>query len=172
MSKQNPQRKLQASLRQWPDIEQSIRVLFRFFRTSNLAAARNTTWMDAFGLTAEQCSVLTTLSRPQSKDGMTVNELCNYLMISRQGLNSVLRRLELMGLTRRAVETQDRRVRCIQLTAKGWACVERIMPSLAAFSAIALRDFSAEDLRQLLQLTNRIRANLLKPSSEDEPKET
>lgn len=163
MSNLRPQKKSQATPRQRPDIEQSVRVLFRFFRTSNLAAARNTTWMDALGLTAEQCSVLTTLSRPQSKDGMTVNELCDYLMISRQGLNGVLRRLELMSLTRRIIETQDRRVRRIQLTPKGWACVERIMPSLSAFSAIALRDFSADDLRQLLQLTNRIRVNLLKP---------
>lgn len=163
MSNLRPQKKNPATPRQRPDIEQSVRVLFRFFRTSNLAAARNTTWMDALGLTAEQCSVLTTLSRPQSKDGMTVNELCDYLMISRQGLNGVLRRLELMSLTRRTIEKQDRRVRRIQLTAKGWACVERIMPSLSAFSAIALRDFSADDLRQLLQLTNRIRVNLLKP---------
>jgi DNA-binding MarR family transcriptional regulator len=171
MPKQNAQRKLQPSPRQRPDIEQTIRVLFRFFRTSNLAAARNTTWMSALGLTAEQCSVLTTLSRPQSKDGMTVSELCDYLMISRQGLNGVLRRLEMMELVRRAVETQDKRVRRIQLTGKGLACVNRIMPSLAAFSAIALRDFSAEDLRQLLQLTNRIRANLLKSTGEEE-KET
>jgi DNA-binding MarR family transcriptional regulator len=143
------------------DAERNNRMLFRLFRTSNLMTRRNTVWLGRLGITAEQCSVLSTLSRPQSAAGMTVNELCEYLMVSRQGLSGVLQRLDRLGLTRRAAQAGDRRVRRVELTAKGRACVARIMPLMSAFSALALTGFSAAEVGLFMQFADRLKQNLL-----------
>ncbi|MBL6751134.1 MAG: winged helix-turn-helix transcriptional regulator [Nevskia sp.] len=148
---------------QLQDAERDNRMLFRLFRTSNLMTRRNTVWLARLGITAEQCSVLSTLSRPQSAGGMTVNALCEYLMVSRQGLNGVLQRLDRLGLTRRATEARDRRIKRVELTPRGHTCVARIMPLMSAFSATALRGFSDAELQQFMRLTDRLRRNLMQP---------
>ena len=49
------------------------------------------------GLTTQQWAVLGALSRPEAAAGMTVNQLAHYLMVSRQNLSGVLRRMERAG---------------------------------------------------------------------------
>lgn len=143
------------------DAERNNRLLFRLFRTANLMTRRNTAWLGRLGITAEQCSVLSTLFRPQSADGMTVNQLCEYLMVSRQGLNGVLQRLDRLGLTRRAAEPRDRRVKRVQLTPRGRTYAMRVVEPMSAFSASALQGFSEDELRLFQQFTDRLRQNLL-----------
>jgi DNA-binding MarR family transcriptional regulator len=142
------------------DAEQSVRIVFRLLRTCNAMTRRNTAWMDEMGVTTEQCSVLSTLSS-RSPNGMTVNELCEYLMVSRQGLNGVLNRLDNMGLTHRASDASDGRVKRVKLTPRGEASVSQIVPMLSAFAVSALNDFTADELNLFAQMISRLRHNII-----------
>ena len=56
--------------------------------------------------------MLGALSRPQAAEGMTVNDLSRYLLVSRQNLTGLLNRLERDGLIERL--TSEGRPACAQ----------------------------------------------------------
>ncbi|MDY0273286.1 MAG: helix-turn-helix domain-containing protein, partial [Advenella sp.] len=62
------------------------RLFFRFFQAANTLHTKGTQALEEFGVTTQQWSVLGALSRPKAENGMSVNELSRYLLITRQNL--------------------------------------------------------------------------------------
>ncbi len=97
----------------------SQKVYFRLYQTINLALRAMSSLLDQVGMSPQQWSILDSLSRPGRKEGMTVNGLVSYLMVSRQSLNGVLKRMEKAGYIERVVNPDDQRSRKIRLSDHG-----------------------------------------------------
>ena len=82
--------------------------------------------LNSAGVTSQQWSVLGALSRPKVEEGMTVNDMCRYLMVSRQNLSIMLNRLEAAGYVMRAQDKQDQRSKRIMLTVSGREALNEI----------------------------------------------
>jgi MarR family transcriptional regulator, organic hydroperoxide resistance regulator len=143
------------------------RLLSRYFRTANLLASLNTRWLAELNITSQQWSVLGSLSRPRVDAGMTVNQLSDYLMVSRQNLTNVLDRLDKRGFTVRAPDPKDGRTKRVQLTPKGRRLIAKILPCLADFYTVALEGFSESERRTFMALLDRLRSNLDKSRGSD-----
>lgn len=59
-------------------------------------------------------AVLGALSRPRVLSGMSFSDLTDYLGVSRQNLDAVLKRLEREGLVQRVINEQDRRAKMLR----------------------------------------------------------
>jgi CRP-like cAMP-binding protein len=90
--------------------EQANRLFFRFFQASNTLQTMSTQALDDFKITSTQWSVMGALSRPVAEVGMTITELSQYLLVSRQNLAGVLTRLEERGLIDRTEGTVHQRL--------------------------------------------------------------
>jgi MarR family transcriptional regulator, organic hydroperoxide resistance regulator len=136
------------------------RLLSRFFRTANLLASRTTRWLTDQDITSQQWSVLGSLSRPRAGAGMTVNQLSEYLMVSRQNLTVVLDRLDRRGFTIRVPDSSDGRTKRVQLTPKGHQLVAAIVPRLADFYRAALDGFTEDEQRTFMTFVDRLKSNV------------
>ena len=74
-------------------IEINNRLFFRLFQAANTLHTKGTKALEEFGITTQQWSVLGALSRPVAASGMSVSELSQYLLVSRQNLTGLLNRL-------------------------------------------------------------------------------
>ena len=96
------------------------RLFFRLYQSSNLMHKAGTSAVSDYGTTTQQWAVLGALSRPRvSERGLTVKEMMEFLMISRQSLTAILDRIEAAGLVERTRTEGDGRLRHIRLTDKG-----------------------------------------------------
>jgi DNA-binding MarR family transcriptional regulator len=77
------------------------------------------------GLTSGQFSLLNALNRPQPP---SVGSVAQLLAMDRTTLTANLKPLERNGLVGQAIDTDDRRVRRLQLTDAGRAMLARAMP--------------------------------------------
>lgn len=139
------------------------RLFFRLYQASNLMHKEGTSAVATFGTTTQQWAVLGALSRPQAKhQGLSVKELMEYLMISRQSLTAILDRLEVAGLIDRTRTEGDGRLRHVRLTEKGAKTWADMQPSIRGFYEAALTDFSMEESYLLMRLLDRLSAGLAK----------
>jgi DNA-binding MarR family transcriptional regulator len=92
--------------------------------------------------------------------GMTVKELIEFLMVSRQNLTAVLNRLEASGLVERTRVAEDGRIRRVRLTSKGAATWARMLVNIRAYYAAATADFTAEEGLLLFRLLDRLMKRL------------
>lgn len=139
------------------------RLFFRLYQASNLMHKAGTSAVSSFGTTTQQWAVLGALSRPQVKNrGLSVKELMDYLMISRQSLTAILDRLEAAGLVDRTRTEGDGRLRYVRLTEKGIKTWADMRPNIRAFYEAALADFSIEESYLLMRLLDRLSAGLAK----------
>lgn len=138
----------------------SNRLLYRLFKTVNLMHASGTAWTSDMKITTQQWSVLGALVRPGYSDGVSVNQLADYLMVSRQNVNGVLDRLEQAQLTERVQSTSDRRSRLVRLTPHGWEVWERLQGEIRAFYEQALVGFTDVEVVQFQYLIDRLQKNL------------
>ena len=148
------------SSRQREDSEISNRLLFRIFQTANLLHTQCSRYTAEFGITAQQWSVLGALSRPHVKAGMTVNQLSDYLLVSRQNLTGILNRLEAQGLTSRVSDATDGRARRVVLTNAGRAIWPKIAQGIAVFHNEALAGFSVDERELFLRQVDKLKGNL------------
>ncbi len=136
------------------------RLFFRFFQAANTLHTKGTQALNDFGVTTQQWSVLGALSRPQARDGMSINELSRFLLVTRQNLTGLLSRLERDGFIERATSQEDRRSRRVKLTPKG----ERLWVSLSqpihAFYNDALKGFSFDDRLAFIHYVNLLQKNM------------
>src|SRR5690606_22285213 len=100
-------------------MELANRLFFRLYQCANLMHKTGSRAIESEGLTTQQWAVLGALSRPGVEEGMSVNDLARYLMVSRQNLSGVIGRLERDGHLCRAHDDRVRRSRLIRLTASG-----------------------------------------------------
>lgn len=129
------------------------RLFFRLFQAAN-ALARQT--VKEVGLTTVQWAVLGALSRPQVQGGMTFSELADYLVVSRQSLDGVLKRLEREHHVERVADTRDRRARRVLLTPEGSAFWASVQPRIYEFYRQAVDGLRFDDKVALVHFLNRL----------------
>lgn len=140
------------------------RLFFRLYQCSNLMHKNGTRYVGEFGATTQQWAVLGALARPIVLErGMSVKDLIEFLLLSRQNLTAVLDRLEGRGWIERAKDEDDGRAKRIRLTAEGRILWARMLRRIEAFYVDSLSDLSAQDQLQLYQLLDRLKGALSKP---------
>lgn len=142
------------------NIEINNRLFFRLFQAANTLHTKGTQALEGFGVTTQQWSVLGALSRPQAAEGMTVNELSRYLLVSRQNLTGLLNRLERDGLIERLTSEEDRRARKVRLSAQGEALWASLADPIHAFYDEALKGFSFDDRLAFIHYINMLQRNM------------
>lgn len=145
-----------------PTFDISNRLLFRVFQTSNLMQTRATRFVLAHGVTMQQVIVMGALARPHAAEGMTVRDLCDYLLVSRQNLGDVLARLEALGYTSRITDERDRRARRVILSESGKALWPKLSRTMGDFYRVALHNFTYDDCLAFLFHTDKLKQNLLR----------
>src|SRR3712207_5938461 len=82
------------------------RIFFRLFQVANTLQRQA---VQQLGVTTVQWAVLGALSQERMADGIPMASLAEYLVVSRQNLDGVLKRLERDGMVQRVTDTADRR---------------------------------------------------------------
>lgn len=141
--------------------ELANRLFFRLYQCANMMHKTGTRAVEEFGITTQQWAILGALSRPTATDGMSVNELAQFLLVSRQSLSGVISRMERDGLIMRVRDDKDGRSRRVRLTESGatlWA--DRVLPRVFDYYEDALEGFSMDDQVHVLHYLNNLLSNL------------
>ncbi len=93
---------------------------------------------------------------------MSVKQLMEFLMVSRQSLTAILDRLEAAGHVERVKTNGDGRLRHVRLTPAGTKMWSRLLPRIHGFYEAALADLSIEESYLLMRLLDRLTAGLAK----------
>lgn len=94
---------------------------FPFYAVSRLIIRAYQEDLYRLGITYPQCLVLMVL---WEKDGISVNEIAEKLILNTNTVTPLLKRMEAMQLITRTPSTMDQRKIIIQLTDQGWAMRE------------------------------------------------
>lgn len=142
-------------------MEIANRLFFRLYQASNLMHKTGTKAVGGFGSTTQQWAVLGALAREHVRgSGISVKELMDYLMLSRQSLTAVLDRLEQSGLIERVRAGEDGRLRLVRLTREGGKVWARMLVAIRAYYGEALAGLSTEEAFLLMRLLDRLRDGL------------
>ena len=137
------------------------RLFFRLYQASNLLHKEGTKAVAGFGATTQQWAVLGALARRGVEDeGLSIKQLMEHLLTSRQNLTLVLDRLEGQGLVERVRGTGDGRVRTLRLTARGQEVWQAMGQDIRAFYGAAVEGLSTEELFLLFRLLDRLKDGL------------
>lgn len=141
--------------------ELANRLFFRLYQCANLLHKTGSRAVESEGLTTQQWAVLGALSREEAQQGMSVNELARYLMVSRQNLAGVIGRMERDGHIRMETDEKDRRSRLIKMTDSGrrvW--LVKAQPKIQAYYEQALDEFSIGDITHTLHYLLKLLDNM------------
>jgi len=144
-------------------IDLANRLFFRLYQCANLLHKTGTRAVQEEGLTTQQWAVMGALARPRAKDGMGMGELTRYLMVTRQNLSGVLKRMESAGHIQIVPGQRDRRSRLITMTEAGrhvWT--RQALPKIHAYYEQALSDFSVSDMTHSLHYMMKLLKNMEK----------
>ncbi len=139
----------------------SNRLFFRLFQTGNILQRQV---QNEMGVSAVQWAVLGALSRPGYEAGISFNQLTEYLYVSRQSLDGVLKRMERDKHVVRIPHPDDGRARLVQMTDDGWKFWAQLQGKITEFYTQALADFSFNDSVSLLHFLNKLQRDLSKVS--------
>ncbi|MEQ4538672.1 MAG: MarR family transcriptional regulator [Billgrantia sp.] len=142
------------------------RLFFRLFQASNILQKQT---VGQVGLSTVQWAVLGALSRKGYEDGISFNQLTEYLIVSRQNLDGVLKRLERDDHVKRIPHPDDKRARLILLTDKGRAFWESLQPKIHEFYAQGLANFTFDETVSLLHYLNKFQKDLEAIAMQDAP---
>lgn len=137
------------------------RLFFRLFQTGNILQRQV---QNEMGISAVQWAVLGALSREGFEDGTSFNQLKEYLYVSRQNLDGVLKRMERDGHVIRIPDPKDRRARLVVLTESGRAFWNRLQDTITEFYRQALEGMSFDDGVSLLHLLKKLQQDLSRVS--------
>ena len=126
----------------------------------NVAVRRDYAVWGAVEMRCQKCTILVAGTRPGYVKGMSVNGLVEYLMVSRQSLNGVLRRMEESGYIERVVNPDDLRSRQIRLTPYGREVCKKVEPKVKKFYRDSVRHMTEEERVNSLNLLNQILGNM------------
>ncbi|CAH2598907.1 MarR family transcriptional regulator [Rhodovastum atsumiense] len=141
--------------------EVANRLFFRLYQCSNLLHKNGSRYISDFGSTTQQWAVLGALAHPLVRDkGMSVKDLIEFLLLSRQNLTAVLDRLEGRGWIERVKDPEDGRSRLLRLTEAGVHTWEEMQKPIAAFYSDALAPLSDAEQEQLCALLDRLKGGL------------
>lgn len=133
------------------------RLFFRLFQTGNILQRQV---QNEMGISAVQWAVLGALSREGFEQGTSFNQLKEYLFVSRQNLDGVLKRMERDGHVVRVPDPQDRRARLVVLTESGRIYWNRLQDTITEFYRQALESMSFDDSVSLLHLLKKLQHDL------------
>lgn len=133
------------------------RLFFRLFQTGNVLQRQVQKEM---GISAVQWAVLGALSREGFEDGTSFNQLTEYLSVSRQSLDGVLKRMERDEHVIRKPHPEDGRARIVALTDKGRAFWDGLQDTITQFYEQGLKSMSFDDGVGLLHLLKKLRTDL------------
>lgn len=136
--------------------ELNNRVFFRLFRTMNVYQRQA---QKELKVSAIQGAVLGALSREPDR-GWSFSSLVEYLAVSRQNLDAVLKRLERAGYVQRREGESDRRVRMVHLTPAGRAFWRELFPRTLEFYRQSTSAVPIEERALLLETLTKIRQGL------------
>src|SRR5574337_2228637 len=141
-----------------PSYEQSVsavhnRLFFRLFQAGNSLDRQSA---KELGITPVEWAVLGALSRLQVADGMSFSDVVDYLFVSRQSLDGVLKRLERTRYVVRQADTTDRRVKNVVLTPEGRTAWDRLQPKIYEFYRQASDGFRFDDKVSLVHFLDRL----------------
>ncbi|EPF75568.1 MarR family winged helix-turn-helix transcriptional regulator [Acinetobacter rudis] len=144
------------------EVDQSLyavhnRLFFRLFQAGIILDRQSSKEM---GVSTAHWSVLGALSREVVKQGMSFSDLTHYLGFSRQNLDGILKRLEREEYVMRNSDQQDRRIKIVQLTEKGWTYWISLQEKTYEFYRQALAGLSLDDKVAFLHLINKINQNM------------
>ncbi|MBO9451385.1 MarR family transcriptional regulator [Tropicibacter sp. R16_0] len=100
-------------------------------------------------LTPVQFATLTTI---RSNPGLDQASLAGLIAYDRATLGKVIDRLAARGLVCRTISAQDRRAKCLRLTAAGQELLETAHPHVEAVQPEMLAGLSAKEQEQLIAL--------------------
>ncbi|MBS7663577.1 MarR family transcriptional regulator [Pseudomonas lalucatii] len=137
------------------------RLFFRLFQTGNTLQRQV---QNEMGISTVQWAVLGALSRSGYEQGISFNELTEYLVVSRQSLDGVLKRMERDNHVVRIPHPEDGRARLVQLTDSGREFWESLQDRIYAFYQQGLKGFSFDDSVSLLHFLTKLHVDLAKVS--------
>lgn len=145
-----------------------------FFRAFQVGITLERQSIKELGVTSVQWSVLGALSRPKVSEGMPFSELAEYLWVSRQNLDGVLKRLERDEQVKRIPDPSNRRVKLVVLTPKGRVFWEGLQPGIYEFYRQSLDGLRFDDKVSFLYFLNRLNEGMkgVNLSREVKPSET
>ncbi|HEX2886435.1 MarR family transcriptional regulator [Vineibacter terrae] len=134
------------------------RIFFRLFQVANTLQRQA---VKELGVTTVQWAVLGALSDPRPTYGIAVGTLADFLVVSRQNLDGVLKRLERDGLVERIADAEDKRARVVRLTREGFAFWADLRQRIFQFYDQAVSDFRFDDRVALAHYLNELQRQLL-----------
>ncbi|MCB2115665.1 MAG: MarR family transcriptional regulator [Rhodobacteraceae bacterium] len=153
--------KLTALFADTADFDLANRLFFRLYQCSNLMHKHGTRYVSDYGATTQQWAVLGALARPKiAEQGMSVKDLTEFLLLSRQNLTVVLERLETRGLIERVRDPSDGRSKLIRLSSEGVVVWGEMQKVIGGFYVDALKDLGREEAIDLVQLLDKLRSGL------------
>jgi len=144
------------------------RIFFRLFQVANTLQKQA---VKELGVTTVQWAVLGALSDPRPTYGMSVGTLADFLVVSRQNLDGVLKRLERDGLVERVTDPEDKRARVVKLTPEGFAFWKELRERIFQFYDQAVSGFKFDDRVALAHYLNSLQGLLTKVSLEQPRRE-
>ncbi|MDV4315433.1 MarR family winged helix-turn-helix transcriptional regulator [Acinetobacter indicus] len=134
------------------------RLFFRLFQVGN---SLDRQCLNELGISPVHWAVMGALSRPHLNDaGMSFSDLTEYLGISRQSLDNVLKRLEREGSVQRVISHQDKRAKNVALTPSGQQSWLGLQEQFFQFYHQAMSGFALDDLASLIHLLNKLNTGL------------
>lgn len=135
-----------------PDDETNNRLFFRLFQASNIYERQA---QRELNFSAIQGAVLGALSR-EPVDGVGFSDLVEYLVVSRQNLDGVLKRLEKQGFVERVENPTNRRVKMVRLTKAGHRAWAELFDSSLRFYRQGTDGVSPEEKVAFVETLGRI----------------
>jgi DNA-binding MarR family transcriptional regulator len=153
---------MEGSARRKPDHDIGYinnRLFFRLFQLGNTLQRQA---VKELGVSTVQWAVLGALSRTNAKEGMSFAELADYLVVSRQNLDGVLKRLERDSHVLRVTDQTDKRARLVRLTPQGRRFWASLQPRIYEFYRQAMSQFRFDDSVAFVHYLNRLQTDLVK----------
>ncbi|WP_137388992.1 MarR family winged helix-turn-helix transcriptional regulator [Rhodoligotrophos defluvii] len=136
--------------------ELNNRLFFRLIQAGNIYHRQA---MRELRITGVQGAVLGALSQ-DLEHGMPFSKLADYMGVSRQNLDAVLKRLERMDLVERVEKPEDRRVRLVRLTPAGLHYWNDLFKYALIFYEQAASGLTHQEKMLFLDLISRIARGL------------
>lgn len=135
------------------------RMFFRLFQIANELQRKS---VQQLGISTVQWAVLGALSQDRFAAGIPFGQLGDYLVVTRQNLDGVIKRLERDGLVRRVADNEDKRARLVQLTDLGKVYWEETLARIYQFYDQATAAFSFDDRVAFIYYINALQKELTK----------
>jgi DNA-binding MarR family transcriptional regulator len=144
------------------------RLFFRLYQNSNLLHKIGTRALADVGATTQQWAVLGALATPSVIGaGLTVKDLIERLLLSRQNLTAVIDRLVERDWVDRTRDADDGRSRRICLTPEGKKIWAAMHGNIDAFYSAALVDFDDAERVEFCRLLNKLKGSFSRMENGD-----